>query len=42
MSGFSKLDNQTQLLAANVNLVAAGVSKAATDTQLKEFLEGKS
>ena len=34
-------DNQTQLLAANVNLVAAGVSKGATDEQLKEFLEDK-
>ena len=34
-------DNQTQLLAANVNLVASGVSKAATDSQLKEFLEDK-
>ena len=34
-------DNQTQLLAANVNLVASGVSKAATDNQLKEFLEDK-
>ena len=34
-------DNQTQLLAANVNLVASGVSKAATDIQLKEFLEDK-
>ena len=34
-------DNQTQLLAANVNLVASGVSKAATDNQLKEFLEEK-
>ena len=34
-------DNKTQLLAANVNLVAAGVSKAATDEQLKEFLEEK-
>ena len=34
-------DNQTQLLAANVNLVASGVSKAATANQLKEFLEDK-
>ena len=34
-------DNQTQLLAANVNLVASGVSKAATDKQLKDFLEEK-
>ena len=34
-------DNQTQLLAANVNLVASGVSKAATGNQLKEFLEDK-
>ena len=34
-------DNQTQLLAANVNLVASGVSKAATDQQLKGFLEDK-
>ena len=34
-------DNQTQLLAANVNLVASGVSKAATNDQLKEFLEDK-
>ena len=41
--GQSKLgkDNQTQLLAANVNLVAAGVSKAATGEQLKEFIEDK-
>ena len=43
MFGKAKLgkDNQTQLLAANVNLVASGVSKAATDSQLKEFLEDK-
>ena len=34
-------DNQTQLLAANVNLVASGVSKGATDQQLKNFLEDK-
>ena len=34
-------DNQTQLLAANVNLVASGVSKAATGNQLKDFLEDK-
>ena len=34
-------DNRTQLLAANVNLVASGVSKAATGNQLKEFLEDK-
>ena len=34
-------DNQSQLLAANVNLVASGVSKAATDKQLKQFLEDK-
>ena len=34
-------DNQTQLLAANVNLSSSGVSKAATANQLKEFLKDK-
>ena len=34
-------DNEQLLLAANINLVATGVSKSATDVQLKNFLETK-
>ena len=43
MYGTSKVgsDDSEQLLAADVALVATGVSKEASTQQLKEFIEGK-
>ena len=43
MYGTSKVgkDDTEELLAADVSLVASGVSKDATAEQLKEFIEGK-